>query len=97
MKKRISALLLSLLLLLSAIPCTGASFTDVSGDTAIASATLQGLGIVSGTSETTFSPNSTLTRAQACTFAVNAMGLSGQNQSWRGFRGVLPWSDSFAW
>lgn len=78
MKKRISALLLSLLLLLLAIPCTGASFTDVSGDVAIAAATLQGLGIASGTSETTFSPNSTLTRAQACTFAVNAMGLASQ-------------------
>lgn len=82
MKKRISALLLSLLLLLSAIPCAGASFTDVSGDVVIASATLQGLGIASGTSETTFSPNSTLTRAQACTFAVNAMGLSSQVNSY---------------
>ncbi len=82
MKKRISALLLSLLLLLPAIPCAGASFTDVSGDAAIAAATLQGLGIASGTSETTFSPDSTLTRAQACTFAVNAMGLSSQVNSY---------------
>lgn len=82
MKKRISALLLSLLLLLPVIPCAGATFTDTSGDVAIASAALQGLGIASGTSETTFSPNSTLTRAQACVWAVNAMGLSSQVNSY---------------
>ena len=82
MKKRISTLLLSLLLLLPVIPCAGAAFTDTSGDVAIASAALQGLGIASGTSETTFSPNSTLTRAQACVWTVNAMGLSSQVNSY---------------
>ena len=82
MKKRISALLLSLLLLLSALPRAGAAFTDTSGDTTIASATLQGLGIAAGTGETTFSPNATLTRAQVCVWAVNAMGLSSQVNSY---------------
>ena len=45
---------------------------------ATAAAVLQGLGIVSGTSSTTFEPDGTLTRAELCTMAVNAMGLSGQ-------------------
>lgn len=44
----------------------------------MAAATLQGLGVVSGTSGATFSPNETLTRAQMCAMAVNAMGLSDQ-------------------
>ncbi|MGI5971299.1 MAG: S-layer homology domain-containing protein [Oscillospiraceae bacterium] len=82
MKKRISALLLSVLLLLPAAPRAGASFTDVSGDVAIASAVLQSLGIAAGTSATTFSPDSYLTRAQVCVLIVNAMGLFNQVSSY---------------
>ena len=84
MKRRISAFLLSLLLLLPVLPCTGAAFTDVSGDIALASSVLQGLGIVSGTEETgnNFSPDDVLTRAQASAWIVKAMGLSSQVSSY---------------
>lgn len=79
MKKRLVTLVLCAALVLSTLPAAGAAFTDISDpDTALAAATLQGLGIVSGTSSATFDPNSTLTRAEACTMAVNAMGLSRQ-------------------
>lgn len=56
-----------------------AAFADISDEeTAIAAAVLQGMGIVNGTSAAAFSPNSSLTRAQVCTMAVNAAGLSSQ-------------------
>lgn len=79
MKKRLLTFLLCAALMCASIPTAGAAFTDVSDDTvAIAAATLQGLGVVNGTSETTFSPDTTLTRAQVCTMVVNAMGLKSQ-------------------
>ena len=58
MKKNILTLALSLLLCLSALPLeAGAAFTDISDDvTQVAAAALQGLGVVSGTSDTTFPP-----------------------------------------
>lgn len=79
MKKCIS-LILCLALCLTALPVgAGAAFTDISDeDTAVAAAALQGMGVVSGTSSTAFSPDETLTRAQACTMAVNAAGLGSQ-------------------
>ena len=80
MKKRFASLLLCLALCLGALPLSaGAAFSDISDqETAVAAAALQGLGVVSGTSADTFSPNGTLTRAQVCTMAVNAAGLSSQ-------------------
>lgn len=79
MKKRLTALLLCVALAAGMIPAAGAAFTDISDpDTALAAAALEGLGIVSGTGSGSFDPNSTLTRAQVCVLAVNAMGLSGQ-------------------
>ena len=79
MKRMILSLTLAAALCLSLVPGAGAAFTDIPDDTTqVAAATLQGLGVVSGTSGATFSPNEVLTRAQMCAMAVNAMGLSDQ-------------------
>ena len=79
MKKRLLTFLLCAALTCACVPAASAAFTDVADEeTALAAATLQGLGVVNGTSETTFSPNTTLTRAQVCTMVVNAMGLESQ-------------------
>ncbi len=79
MKKTITAALLCLLLLSTA---AGAAFTDIAdAETAVAAATLQSLGIVSGTGGTSFSPDGTLDRAQACQLLVNTMGFSHQVNS----------------
>lgn len=65
MKKRLIGALLCLALCLAALPAGArAAFTDISDpDVALAAAALQGLGVVSGTSSTTFDPNGSLTRA----------------------------------
>lgn len=78
MKKRLTSLLLCLVLLISAVPGVQAeTFPDISdGETAVAAATLQGIGVVSGTPDGTFQPDDTLTRAQVCVMAVNMMGLA---------------------
>ena len=80
MKKRLIGALLCLALCLAALPAGArAAFTDISDpDVALAAAALQGLGVVSGTSSTTFDPNGSLTRAELCTMVVNAMGLGSQ-------------------
>lgn len=76
--KLLSALLCLFLLTTAA----GAAFTDIGdAETAVAAATLQSLGIVSGTGGTSFSPDGTLDRAQACQLLVNTMGLSHQINS----------------
>ena len=64
MKRMISALALAAALCLSLAPGAGAAFTDISDDTTqTAAAALQGLGVMGGTSDATFSPDETLTRA----------------------------------
>ena len=79
MKRMITALALAAALCLSLVPGAGAAFTDIPDETTqVAAAVLQGLGVVSGTSGATFSPDETLTRAQMCAMAVNALGLSDQ-------------------
>ena len=79
MKRMILSLALAAALCLSLVPGAGAAFTDIPDDTTqVAAAALQGLGVVGGTSDTTFSPDETLTRAQMCAMAVNALGLSDQ-------------------
>ncbi len=80
MKKRCLSLALCLLVCLSALPAPAqAAFSDISdAETAVAAAALQGMGVVSGTSSSTFDPDSTLTRAQVCAMAVNAAGLSSK-------------------
>lgn len=82
MKKRFSALALSVLMLISMLPGARAAFYDVTGETAVAAAVLQGLGITTGTGTDTFSPDAALTRAQACTWAVKTMGLGNQVNSY---------------
>ncbi len=79
MKKRFLALLLCGAAFLTAIPAASAAFTDIPDETtAVAAASLQGLGVVSGTSGTTFDPDASLTRAQLCTMVVNALGMGDQ-------------------
>lgn len=79
MKKGITALLLCLTLSLGVMPLPAeAAFSDISDRETAVAAALQGMGVMSGTGDTTFSPDSTLTRAQVCAMAVNAAGLSGQ-------------------
>ena len=80
MKRRLLPLVLCLSLCLAVLsPAAGAAFSDISDLTmAAAAAALQGMGVVSGTTDTTFSPSSDLTRAQVCAMVVNAAGLSSQ-------------------
>ena len=94
MKKRITALLLCALLILPAMPAADAAFTDISDpETAVAAAALQGLGIVAGTSANSFTPNNSLSRAEACALLINTKGLSGQVNTYKQrtvFSDVLP-------
>ena len=97
MKRTITALALAAALCLSLVPGAGAAFTDIPDETTqMAAAALQGLGVVDGTSDTTFSPNEVLTRAQMCAMAVNALGLSDQVAS-AGRRTLFSDVSSSAW
>ena len=80
MRRRILLLALCLALCLTALPAGAeAAFTDITDQTmATAAAALEGMGIVSGTSETTFNPTGGLSRAQLCAMLVGAAGLSSQ-------------------
>lgn len=79
MKKRLVSFALCWALLLSCIPAANAAFTDISDETtALAAAALEGLCVVSGTGGTSFDPDASLTRAELCTMAVNALGLGDQ-------------------
>ncbi len=93
MKKRILSLLLCAALLMSIAPSAGAVsadsadavvvFTDIADDTvSVAATALRSMGIISGTTDTTFAPDGLLTRAHVCKIIVNAMGLSGQVSSY---------------
>lgn len=80
-KKLISLVLILCLTLGIAVPA-GAAFADVADpDTALAVAVLEGMGIVNGVSENSYSPNTKFTRAQFCALAVRAMGLEDQVSS----------------
>ena len=76
MKKLIYVLMMSLIITLSLMLTAEAAFTDVSGETATAAATLYSMGIVDGTGGNRFSPDSVLTRSQICAMAVRTMGYS---------------------
>lgn len=61
-----------------------AAFVDITDeDTAKVVYTLEGMGLVSGTSATKYSPAITLTRAQVCTMMVRAMGLEKAVDSYK--------------
>lgn len=79
MKKELFSLLLCTAIMTSLVPTAKAGFSDVSdSETSLAAATLQGLGIVSGVSDTSFSPDTQLTRGQVCAMLVRMLGLSNQ-------------------
>ena len=84
MKQQLGAILLCGAVCLTGLPAIhAAAFSDISDETTqLAAATLQGLGVVSGTGSNSFRPNDTLTRAELCTMAVNALGLSSQVSSY---------------
>lgn len=94
MKKRITALLLCALLMLPVLPTVRASFDDITDpEVSQAATTLRGLGIVAGTSANNFTPNNSLTRAEACALIINTMGLSNQVNTYKQrtvFSDVLP-------
>jgi hypothetical protein len=74
MKKLI--IFLSALMLALSLSLGAAAFVDIEDEaTEKAVATLEGMGIVTGTSNTKYSPDLVLTRAQVCTIIVRAMGL----------------------
>lgn len=77
MKKKALSVFLSLILLAGTLTApVSAAFADISdAGTALAAAVLESMGIATGTSAGTYSPNSGLTRAQFCTLAIRAMGL----------------------
>ena len=80
MKKKILSLVLICSIMISALAIpASASFSDIGDqDTATAAAVLESMGIAKGTGNNTYNPNSTLSRAEFCTFAVRAMGLDDQ-------------------
>ncbi len=94
MKKRITALLLCALLILTALPTARAAFADITDpEVSLAATNLRGLGIVAGTSATSFTPDKSLTRAEACALIINTMGISNQVNTYKQrtvFSDVLP-------
>jgi|GEM_PF-435815 len=85
MRKTILGLGLTLLL---AAPCGAAEtvqsqqpiFTDITDSRLLQTASLlNALGIMQGTSKGTFSPDTTMTRAQFCKIAVTSMGVTDVN------------------
>ena len=89
MRKLVSLLLVAAVLLSMAVPA-GAAFTDITDSkTRQEVAVLQMMGVINGTSDTTFSPNGTLTRAQFCKMAVIAMGLGDEEPLYRN-RTIFP-------
>ncbi len=73
-----------LCVLLAAVLAVGAAaFTDIEDKTTeTAVATLESLGIVTGTSATKYSPDLTLTRAQICTMIIRTMGMESSAGSY---------------
>lgn len=78
-KKLMASVLLCAAMLSMVFPVGAAnsSFSDVHDDTTALNAdVLRLMGVVSGSGNNSFSPNSNLTRAQFCVMAVNVMGRS---------------------
>lgn len=94
MKKRLTALLLCVLLILPVLPVAQASFDDISDpEVSLAATNLRGLGIVAGTSANNFTPNNSLTRAEACALIINTMDIANQVNTYKQrtvFSDVLP-------
>jgi len=76
LRKRLAGLLLALALVCGVLPGEAGAFSDVHDPlTALAVDALRSLGIVQGVTETSFAPNSPLTRAQFCALAVRTLGM----------------------
>lgn len=83
MSKKLISLVLAVCLVLGTAVPADAAFSDVNDtDIALAVAVLEGMGIVNGMGDGTYSPNTPLTRAQFCALAVRAMGLEDQVSSY---------------
>lgn len=89
MKKRISALLLSILILVTTciIPVSAASvsrFSDISNpNTAVTIEALRLMGVLDGYSDGTFRPDGKLTRAQFCKMAAYMMDAESELERFR--------------
>lgn len=83
MRKLICLVLVAAVLLAAAVPA-GAAFSDITDQTTQQEvAVLQMMGVINGTSDTTFSPGGTLTRAQFCKMAVILMGRGDEEPLYR--------------
>ena len=81
--KRFAALLLSLVMTVSllAVPAAAVSFTDMQGHWAQEDVEyLAGLGIVKGTTATTFAPAQKMTACEALLFCSRATGVSAEDK-----------------
>lgn len=96
MKKLISLLLIAAVVFSMAVPA-GAVFSDITDTTTQKEvAVLEMMGVINGTSATTFSPNGTLTRAQFCKMAVTLMGRADEEPLYRN-RTIFPDVKSSHW
>ena len=97
MKKKFLSLLLSAALVLSMVLPASAAFTDIQ-DSQLQKqvSVLQMLGVIGGTSASTFSPNGTLSRAQFCKMAVVLLGRENEEPLYRN-RTIFPDVKSSHW
>ena len=97
MKKKFLSLLLSAALVLSMVLPASAAFTDIT-DSQLQKqvSVLQMLGVIGGTSASTFSPNGTLSRAQFCKMAVVLLGRENEEPLYRN-RTIFPDVKSNHW
>ena len=97
MKKKFLSLLLSAALVLSMVLPASAAFTDIT-DSQLQKqvSVLQMLGVIGGTSASTFSPNGTLSRAQFCKMAVVLLGRENEEPLYRN-RTIFPDVKSSHW
>lgn len=83
MKKKFLLSAICVCLLICVFALQAFAFSDISDEeTALSVATLESMGIVTGTSATTFSPSLTLTRAQICTMIIRAIGQEKATSSY---------------
>lgn len=97
MKKKILSLLLTAAVILSMVLPASAAFGDIK-DSKLQQqvSVLQMLGVMGGTSATTFSPNGTLSRAQFCKMAVVLLGREKEEPLYRN-RTIFPDVKSTHW
>lgn len=97
MKKKFLSLLLSAALVLAMVLPASAAFTDIT-DSQLQKqvSVLQMLGVIGGTSASTFSPNGTLSRAQFCKMAVVLLGRENEEPLYRN-RTIFPDVKSNHW